>query len=146
MANLTLEDLAESTGEPAERLRRWRSLGLIGRESPDAFGPVDVQRARLIQLLLRRGMTLEAIARADREQGFLARYIAETFPDGVRATHSLADVTRMLGMNADAVRRFWQASGSVTREISSTTRTWRRRRRSGWPSRRAFPRKRWCSS
>src|SRR5439155_9664482 len=69
---LTLDELAELTAAPADQLREWRSLGLIGRESAETFGPEDVQRIRLIQLLLRRGIGLEAIARVEQEQGFLS--------------------------------------------------------------------------
>src|SRR2546422_7598051 len=71
---LTLEELAELTAAPADQLREWRSLGLIGRESAETFRPEDVQRIRLIQLLLRRGIGLAAIARVEQEQGFLSRY------------------------------------------------------------------------
>src|SRR5207249_10901758 len=108
---LTLRELSQFLGEPLERVREWRSLGLIGRESAETFGSEDVQRARLIQLLLRRGIALEAIAQAEREQRFLARYIDVLFPAGVRPTRSLAEASAMLGLSADAVRRFWEATG-----------------------------------
>ncbi len=58
---LTLDELSRRTGEPVERLRQWRSLGLIGRECSDGFQPEDVERVRLVQLLLRRGIGLEAV-------------------------------------------------------------------------------------
>src|SRR5439155_11017994 len=108
---LTLEELAELTAAPADQLREWRSLGLIGRESAETFRPEDVQRIRLIQLLLRRGIGLAAIARVEQEQGFLSRYIDVMFPAGVRAIYSLAEVNRMLGMDSGSVRRFWEAAG-----------------------------------
>ena len=72
---LNPQELAERTGTPVEQLRLWRSLGLIGHEPAETFGPEDVERARLIRLLLRRGIGLDAIAGAEKEQGFLARYI-----------------------------------------------------------------------
>src|SRR5205809_2429366 len=108
---LTLEELAELTAAPADQLREWRSLGLIGRESAQTFRPEDVQRIRLIQLLLRRGIVLDAIARVEREQGFLSHYIDVMFPAGVRAIYSLAEVNRMLGLDSGSVRRFWEAAG-----------------------------------
>src|SRR3989449_3707365 len=108
---LTLEELAELTAAPADQVREWRSLGLIGRESAQTFRPEDVQRIRLIQLLLRRGIGLAAIARVEQEQGFLSRYIDVMFPTGVRAIYSLAEVNRMLGMDTGSVRRFWEAAG-----------------------------------
>ena len=112
---LTLDELGARSGAAVDSLREWAALGLIGRGGDDAFGPEDVQRIRLIQLLLRRGIGLEAIARVEREQGFLSRYIDVMFPAGVRAIHSLAEVTRMLGMDAGPVRRFWEASGLAGR-------------------------------
>ena len=112
---LTLEELAELTAAPADQLREWRSLGLIGRESAETFRAEDVQRIRLIQLLLRRGIGLAAIARVEQEQGFLSRYIDVMFPTGVRAIYSLAEVNRMLGMDAGSVRRFWEAAGLADR-------------------------------
>ena len=108
---LTLQELADRTGTPGDDLRRWRALGLIGHESAETFALEDVQRTRLIQLLLRRGIGLEAIARADKEQRFLARYIELMFPAGVRAIHSLAEVNRALGMDFASVRRIMDASG-----------------------------------
>src|SRR5213594_2184065 len=107
----TLREFSQFLAEPLERVREWRSLGLIGRESAETFGPEDVQRIRLIQLLLRRGIGLEAIARVEQEQGFLSRYLDVMFPAGVRAIYSLAEVDRMLGMDTGSVRRFWEAAG-----------------------------------
>ena len=108
---LTLEELAELTAAPADQLREWRSLGLIGRESAETFRPEDVQRIRLIQLLLRRGIGLDAIAGAEKEQGFLARYIEVMFPCGVGAISSLPEVARILGVDPGSVERFLEASG-----------------------------------
>ena len=63
---VSLEELAERTGEPMARLREWRSLGLIGSEDGEWFRPDDVERVRLIQLFLRRGIDLQTIAEAAR--------------------------------------------------------------------------------
>src|SRR5437667_9721686 len=103
----TLREFSQFLAEPLERVREWRSLGLIGRESAETFGPEDMQRARLIQLLLRRGIALEAIAQAEREQRFLARYIDVLFPAAVRPPRPLAEPSAMLGLGGDAVRRLW---------------------------------------
>jgi hypothetical protein len=48
----------------------------VGRAHSDTFGPDDVERARLVQALRRRGIELAAIVRADRDEAFLARYVA----------------------------------------------------------------------
>ncbi len=58
---LTLEELSRSTGEPEERLRQWRSKGLIGAEDREGFRPEDVEKVRLVQTFLRRGIGLEAV-------------------------------------------------------------------------------------
>src|SRR5205814_8136926 len=96
---LTLPEFSRRMGEPLERMREWRSLGLIGRESAETFGPEDMQRARLIQLPLRCGIALEAIVQAQWAQGFLARYVELRFPAGARPSRSLATTRAMLGMN-----------------------------------------------
>jgi DNA-binding transcriptional MerR regulator len=76
---LSIEELAERTGEPAEHLREWQSLGLIGR-SETSFSSEDIERARLIQLFLRRGIGLESIAHAERSQSLLGHYVETIFP------------------------------------------------------------------
>ena len=55
-AEITLEELSRWTGEPVERLRQWRSRGLIGTEGGEGFPQEDVERTRLVQLFLRRGI------------------------------------------------------------------------------------------
>jgi class 3 adenylate cyclase/DNA-binding transcriptional MerR regulator len=108
---LTLRDLSQRSGQPPERLEEWRSLGLIGRGDAEAFGPEDVKRARLIRLLLRRGVSLEEIARAERRDGFLARYVDEVFPGGFQPACSLREASERLGSDLDAMRRLLAASG-----------------------------------
>jgi len=108
---LTALELGGRIGEPVERVNEWRALGLIGGEGAETFSPEDVQRARLVQLLLRRGFGIEAIAQADREEGFLARHVVMNFPEGVGPTYSLAEAAERLGLGVDVVRRFWEAAG-----------------------------------
>jgi adenylate cyclase len=111
---LSLRDLSQRSGQPPERLEEWRSLGLIGRGDAEAFGPEDVQRARLIQLLLRQGVSLEAIARAERRDAFLARYVdfvGKMFPGADGPACSLREASERLGLDLDAVRRLASASG-----------------------------------
>ncbi len=108
---LTLHELAQRSGERVERLAEWRALGLIDPTGDGELGWDDVQRTRLIQLLLRRGITLDAIARADREQGFLAHSVETMSPSGVRPARPLHEATEMLGHDPEAFRRFWSASG-----------------------------------
>ena len=109
--DLTLPELGRQVDEPPERLREWRSLGLIGRQGGEAFGPEDVQRVRLVQLLLRRGITLATIARANEDEALLARYMTLAFPEGVGPGYSLDAAAARLGLDLETLRRFCQASG-----------------------------------
>jgi len=107
---LTLEELSRSTGEPVERLGQWRSLGLIGAEGGERFRPEDVEKVRLVQLFLRRGISVEAIARAAKG-GLLDRYVERLLPGSAGPTYSLAEAAEMLGMDLGLLRRLWEASG-----------------------------------
>lgn len=123
---LSLEELSARTGEPVERLSQWRSLGLIGGgdgalrqaqgerggptdalQAPDErFGPRDVERVRLVQLLLRRGISLEAIHRTAKELGtHLGGYLQLLFPQGIGRTYSLAEAAEMVGLSTDFLRQ-----------------------------------------
>src|SRR5262249_8353894 len=70
---LTLEELAERSGVSLESLRDWRASGLIGRAEDATVEAGEVQRARFIRRLLRRGVTVEALAEAERAGYFLGR-------------------------------------------------------------------------
>jgi class 3 adenylate cyclase len=110
---LTLEGLSRYTGEPEERLREWRSLGLIGRADSEMFLPEDAERARLVQLCLRRGISAEAVARADKEQGLLAHYLDLFYPKGVGLRYSLAEAAEIIDLDYQLLRRLGSALGFV---------------------------------
>jgi class 3 adenylate cyclase/YHS domain-containing protein len=107
---LTLEELARWTGEPTERLREWRSLGLIGAGDGERFEPEDLERTRLVQTFLRRGISLDTIAR-QAKGGLLDRFVELLFPGGTGITYSLAEAAEVLGLDLEVLRRFWEASG-----------------------------------
>jgi adenylate cyclase len=107
---VSIEELAKRTGKPAKRLRQWRSLGLIGREGGDGFTSRDVELVRLVQLFLRRGIGLEAIAEAARG-GELDRFAEMILPGGTGPTYSLAEAAERLGLDPDLVRRVWIVPG-----------------------------------
>ena len=109
--DLTLPELARRTGEPPERLCTWRSLGLVGRKGRETFAPEDVERVRLIRLLLRRGIGLEAIARAEDDDALLTRYLALAFPDGVGTMFTLDAAAARLSIDLETLRRLCQAAG-----------------------------------
>ncbi len=106
---LTLEQMARRTDEPMERLRHWQSLGLIGAEESERFRPEDVERTRLVQSFLRRGIGLETIMRAA-ESGLLDSYLELISPGGAGGAYSLAEVAEMIGLDIDLTRRLWEAT------------------------------------
>ena len=108
--HLSLQDLAERTGESGDKLREWRSLGLLKQEAGDRFSSEDVERTRLIQLLLRRGIAVERIAEADRAHSILSRHVDLVFPAGVPAHYTFAQAAEMVGSSVAELRRFWDAS------------------------------------
>jgi class 3 adenylate cyclase/YHS domain-containing protein/DNA-binding transcriptional MerR regulator len=109
--DLTLPELARRVGEPPERLREWTSLRLVGRDGRDAFDATDIERIRVIQLLLRRGITIEAIARANDEETLLDRHVELAFPDGVGPMFALDTAAARLGVDVETLCRLCQASG-----------------------------------
>lgn len=106
---LTLEQLARRTRESEERLLHWQSLGLIGAKDGEGFQARDVERVRIAQLFLQRGIGLETIAQAA-EGGVLDRYAGLVFLGGTGPAYSLAEAAEMVGMNLDLVRRLWEVA------------------------------------
>ena len=85
---LTIELLAERTGETKVRLRRWEACGLIAGAG-DHSGADSFERARLIRFADRRGIAPEAIADAAAEQGdVLARHLELAAAAPAHATSS----------------------------------------------------------
>jgi len=113
-ARLSLEELARRTGETPEQLLRWRSYGLIGAENRERFEPADVECVRLIQFCLRRGVSVETIARAEEQQkGFLRHYVEQLFPAGLGPMCSLAEAAAKAGLDLDLVRRLREIVGAA---------------------------------
>ncbi|MGH2403770.1 MAG: adenylate/guanylate cyclase domain-containing protein, partial [bacterium] len=109
---LTFDQLSRYTGEPVERLREWRSLGLIGRTSE--YTLQDADRVRLLQACLRRGITAEAVARANEKYGdLLDDYLRLVSPGGVQSRYSIADAAELLGIDAALLRRIVAAVGFI---------------------------------
>src|SRR5262245_35363842 len=106
---LSLDELAERTGVPVGTLREWRSCGLIGRDDDDIFESGDLKRIALIRLLLRRGLDLAALARAERAEGFLSRYADSLLPDTIGDRCSLEDAAGRLGLELDTLRKLVEA-------------------------------------
>jgi len=107
---LSLEELAERTGETVACLEEWRAAGLV--RAGDRFEPEDAERARLVRFLLRRGFSLETIVQAERHrQGLLDDFLNLEFPSGQFPAYSLTDAAEKTGLEFDMVQRLWEAVG-----------------------------------
>ena len=109
---LTLAELAGFSGEPPERLREWRSRSLIGGGAVDGFTHRDMERVRLIQLCLRRGISLDTIAEADRTQDIIGRYVEMLYPESkVGRKYSFAEAAEIAALDLNVARDMWANSG-----------------------------------
>jgi class 3 adenylate cyclase len=109
---LTLEQLARYTGEPEERLRDWRERGIIGQPDGEAYSASDVEGVRLVQLLLRRGIGIDAIVEAVRS-GMFDWVYAFPWRETGGPVYSLPEAAEMLGVSLATLQRFRDAMGSV---------------------------------
>ncbi|TME72967.1 MAG: YHS domain-containing protein [Chloroflexi bacterium] len=106
---LSIVDLARRTGEPVDRLCEWRALGLISARDQECFGPESVERTRLVQLFVRRGIGLEAIA-AWVSSGRMERYLELLVPGTSETGYSIAEAATMLGLDPTLVERMARAA------------------------------------
>ena len=102
---LTIEQLARYTGEPEQRLRDWRELGVLNASRDGLVPPDEVDRVRLVQLLLRRGIDLEEIAKR-RRNGTLEWLEDWPFRETSGALYALAEATEIVGMELSTLQRF----------------------------------------
>jgi adenylate cyclase len=108
---LTAIELGRQIGEGAERIREWQSAGLLATESGDALRPEDLERARLIRLLLRRGVPLAAIVEAQRQEHLLDRHVEIVFQGTSPAMFSPAEAAERLRLDIEVVHRFVEVAG-----------------------------------
>ena len=99
---LSIEELARRTGEPVERLEDWRARGLVG--TADGLASQDVERVRLVQLCLRRGIGLDTIADWARS-GRMVHYLELLAPPVGEARISLVDAAAAVGLDPAVVER-----------------------------------------
>jgi len=112
MDALSLHELAEASGESPARLRHWYSLGLLPGPSADELTPECIERVRLIQFAVGRGVSSETLATAHAEQGdLLGQYLSLLAPSGPRATYAFEDVAPQTGIDAAVVTRIATAIG-----------------------------------
>ena len=100
MDSLSIRRLAELTGEQADRLRAWQTLGLLPGNGDDQLDVQCVERTRLIRFAERRGISPEVLAEMSRTHGdLLGQYVGLLAPDGPRGTHELPDVAASSGLD-----------------------------------------------
>jgi hypothetical protein len=108
---LTIDELASATSATPESIRRWRDLGLLVDDA-EQFSPEALERIRLIQYAERRGLTAEDVAEACRTQGDVIGEFVELITDGTpRTGHDIEEVAERTGLDPEAMRRLWVASG-----------------------------------
>src|SRR5262247_1661962 len=110
--NLSVEELGAATGEPAERLQKLRSLGLIRPGAGERFAPEDIERVRLVQFLERRQIPLETIAHGERDEAILTTVVDFLYPRGIGRRYSLAQAVDIVGLDAEVARHLRDASAS----------------------------------
>lgn len=108
---LSIEQLSERTGEPVDHLLKWQLLGLIGEESDGRFQAEDIERVGLIQLALRRGIALAAIAKVEMENGILGRFVRFLQPSSDLTEYSLPEAAEIVGLDPALLRRLRDATG-----------------------------------
>jgi adenylate cyclase len=108
--HLSIDDVARLRGESPEHVREWWERGLLPGVDGE-LGPVDVERARLIRLLLESGVDLEAIRRAQDEHGdLLGLFVGQLHPGGPRPSYTLEEAATRFGFDLDLAKRLWNAS------------------------------------
>lgn len=108
--SLSVQELADRTGESTEHLERWRSLGLIGSADSTEFTPLDVERVRLIHLFVHRGMDLDALAEWAKSGG-MDIYLDVLGPQRPAPSYSLEEAARRTGLDVEVIGRMLEASG-----------------------------------
>ncbi|MGQ0803283.1 MAG: YHS domain-containing protein [Actinomycetota bacterium] len=107
---LTLEQLADRTGESVAHLEQWRAAGLIA-DRP-SYGAEDAERARLVGFLVQRGFDVETIARADAGHGgLIERFLSLLYPSGRIPAYSTGELVAKTDLDPDLVGRVWHAAG-----------------------------------
>jgi len=109
---LTLPQLSRYTGEPEERLRDWRARGIIGDAAREDLTVFDVERVRLIQLFLRRGIDLDGIAEGMRS-GIFDWFYNFPWREAGGPLYSLAEAAETIGTDLEVLQRFREAMGST---------------------------------
>jgi adenylate cyclase len=113
---VSLPELAEGIGRPEDEVEQWARWGLLGDPEeavepgqPSLWGAAAIERARLIDYLLDRGVSADDLRemRDPRRLALLA--IDQAVSD--RPTMTRPEVARRAGVEEEFVARVWRASG-----------------------------------
>lgn len=109
---MSIDELAERTGEAVARLGDWHRRGLIGEsDGAGGFGVVDLERVRLVRALLERGAALDQVVRAvGAYRDLMAPFIPRSLIESGRL-YSLEEIAAEVGLEPDRVRALWEAAG-----------------------------------
>ncbi len=109
---LTLAQLARYTGEPGERLHDWLSRGILGSAAEPTLSLADVERVKLVQLFLRRGIGMDAITEAMRS-GLYDWFYSFPWTESEGPIHSPAEAAESAGLGLPTLQRLREAMGSI---------------------------------
>lgn len=109
---LTIEQLARYTGEPEGRLRDWQARGIIGHAASDKLDIYEVEKVRLIQILLRRGLAMDTVAEA-MTSGMFDWFRQFPFREHEGRIYSLGEAAEIVGLKPETINLVREAMGSV---------------------------------
>jgi class 3 adenylate cyclase/YHS domain-containing protein len=107
--SLSLDELSARTGVAPDELRAWQAAGLLGASEGEHFAFEAAGRAKIVALLLRRGLDLEAVVRAEARQSFLAHEAGSTFGDKFAAALTVEEAAGQIGVDAMLLERIVSA-------------------------------------
>ena len=113
----SLDGIASEIGRPEDEVRAWAGTGVLGAEPPDGgWPPAAVERAALVDFLLRRGVPEPSVLDAARA-GRLSLLVLERVVGG-DPTLTGEEVARRAGVPLDLAVRVWLAFGFPAADIA----------------------------
>jgi len=109
---LSLEDLRVRTNASLALVQVCIDAGLLETGGhPPRFGPLDVERVRLVGFLMRRGFDLDQISRAERDERFLTYWAGELSRMTGWPSVPVAAVAERSGLDVAFLQRIRDAAG-----------------------------------
>ena len=110
---LSEQELADLTGTATDLVGRLADCGILRRRpGGPPFKPADVNRVRIVEALLREGISLDDLGRAAAEGVLSFGYVDELFPvPAVLLDQTADELAAELGMGFDQLRAMYAAWG-----------------------------------